>query len=708
MNIYDQGSEPLHDLLRTASSERATLLIPDLQRPYVWNPSQVILLVDSLLRGWPFGTLLLWNVNKEELASIPSRSFWRVVDRTGEFDDAQVGKSNPPAVFRMVLDGQQRLQSLLLALGGDAWGFRLLDHEWSTVLEAERPRGRNAKRHWSLGHLCLDVRAFQKQWAVLKDVAKLDFRDVLQWVVQSPSEGRSTLKRPVNYKHPLPSALDPENHGRFIRLSRLWDLAGLEPGLRERHFRERLEPVLTSHDVPEKTVDEVLAPLAELQMTLVELKQSKVSYLQVAPYSNAYTQDLYNDAIVNIFTRLNTAGRALTRQEITFAWIKTGWDASQAGGHTAGVCFELLREDLADEDVTLDVDEVVGVISAMWSVLCRNGEVLTANDLLRGEKVRPMAQDLVPRWDVIRSNAVAGADLVGDQGLLYGTQYRSLNVLTLLLCWRLVGRQWLAEHPLGVTQKDGFVKSLDAEFRKNCARWVLLSQWSGRWGRSTDKTFADYLKDLAADWKSVSSLEDPDSVLAVLAGRMAQWLASLRPEAEKHVTDLAVLSRDHVHQYYLPLWLWHRLDEERWRFSAIPLRESKRGRSPAPEVDHIVAVKLWEKLVVPVGADDGSEDDASTVINALGNCNLLEKSFNVAKGADPLESFLVRVHEFKTSIHPIVDWCKALDIPEALLDPTKVKASSNAVTTAIGDRTARMKKELIEYIGGTRQRADIT
>ena len=156
------------------------------RRPYVWSPSQVTLLVDSLLRGWPFGTLLLWKVLKEELSSIPSRPFWRVADRTGEFDDAQVSKSNPPAEFRMVLDGQQRLQSLLLAFGGDSWGFRLLDHEWSTVLDAERPRGRNAKQHWSMGHLCLDVWSFRDRVKAAGGVANVDFRDVLSWVVQSP------------------------------------------------------------------------------------------------------------------------------------------------------------------------------------------------------------------------------------------------------------------------------------------------------------------------------------------------------------------------------------------------------------------------------------------------------------------------------------------------------------------------------------------
>ncbi|MSU24855.1 MAG: DUF262 domain-containing protein [Opitutus sp.] len=54
--IYSDSHEELHRLLSRASSENgATLLIPDLQRPYVWSPSQVVLLLDSLFRGWPFG-----------------------------------------------------------------------------------------------------------------------------------------------------------------------------------------------------------------------------------------------------------------------------------------------------------------------------------------------------------------------------------------------------------------------------------------------------------------------------------------------------------------------------------------------------------------------------------------------------------------------------------------------------------------------------
>lgn len=714
MKIYDEGAEPLHDILNAASSDQgATLLVPDLQRPYVWTPNQVTLLVDSILRGWPFGTLLLWKVHKEELASIPSRPFWRIADRTGEFDDSQVGKSNPPAEFRMVLDGQQRLQSLLLAFGGDNWGFRLSDYEWSMTLSAERPRGRNAKLHWSLGHLCLDVRAFRDRVKEAGGVGNVDFRDVLLWVVQNPNDGRSKLRRPANYKYPITSTLDDENKGRFLRLSRLWGLASTQPGLFESHFREKLKPVLREHDVPQEVVVDVLVPLAELVVTLVGIKQSKISYLQLSPFNaDVFNQDVYNDAIVNIFTRLNTAGRALTRQEITFAWIKTGWSASKTGGRTAGRCFEELNEELAKERVTVDIDELVGSVSAMWSVLHRDGALLSTTDLLRGEKVRPMAQDLVKSWETISTNLIDGAKLVDERGFRFGTHYRSLNVLTLLLTWRLLGRQWLATHSLSVIEKDAFEKSLDDKLAAYCDRWFLMSQWSGRWGKSTDKAFADYVKELADDWAKITALEKPTGVIDVLKVRMETWLVALQGDSIKYVDDLAVLVRDRVHDYFLALWLWHRLDSKRWIASKLPLREKKRG-SLSLDVDHVVAVKLWETLPdeqqqVEEGEDEEealSVEDLSTTMNALGNCILLEKSFNVAKGAEPLGGFLGRVHEFKSGILKIDEWAKDIGVEGVFVDPTGKSAAD--VRVVVEARTTAMKTEIKEYLVGSRQRVDV-
>jgi hypothetical protein len=154
--IYDSRDEPLKELLRKAS-ERATLLIPDLQRPFVWSPQQVIDLVDSIFRGWPFGTLLLWDIGEVRIGDhmIPNRALWRLVDRTDSGRDACFDAAIlPNRNFTMVLDGQQRLQSLLLAFSTDDAGFVLYDKEWKIALEGSSPyRGAHARVHWTKGRL---------------------------------------------------------------------------------------------------------------------------------------------------------------------------------------------------------------------------------------------------------------------------------------------------------------------------------------------------------------------------------------------------------------------------------------------------------------------------------------------------------------------------------------------------------------------------
>lgn len=141
--IYTDQHDELGNLLAKASNdEGATLLIPDLQRPFVWTPLQVIRLVDSLIRGWPFGTFLTWKVHKEDPVRALARSFWKTVDRTDADIGEVISKKNPPGSFQMVLDGQQRIQSLLFAAVGDGWGFKLYDRDWRAALLEEAPRGR--------------------------------------------------------------------------------------------------------------------------------------------------------------------------------------------------------------------------------------------------------------------------------------------------------------------------------------------------------------------------------------------------------------------------------------------------------------------------------------------------------------------------------------------------------------------------------------
>ncbi len=96
-----------------------TIVLPDLQRDFVWNPDQIQLLFDSIMRRYPFGSLLLWETR---FVSVPYRDFVKDYKSTTTFVPKEKPENKP---MRMVLDGQQRLQSLYLSIYGSHEGRRL-------------------------------------------------------------------------------------------------------------------------------------------------------------------------------------------------------------------------------------------------------------------------------------------------------------------------------------------------------------------------------------------------------------------------------------------------------------------------------------------------------------------------------------------------------------------------------------------------------
>lgn len=91
------------------------LLLPAIQREYEWKADQVVSLFDSLMRDYPIGSFLFWKVNAE---SSTKYRFYRFLPYYHERDK----RHNEPAVITtpyeltVVLDGQQRLTSLFIAL----------------------------------------------------------------------------------------------------------------------------------------------------------------------------------------------------------------------------------------------------------------------------------------------------------------------------------------------------------------------------------------------------------------------------------------------------------------------------------------------------------------------------------------------------------------------------------------------------------------
>ncbi|NJN36604.1 MAG: DUF262 domain-containing protein, partial [Nitrospiraceae bacterium] len=93
--------------------------LPNIQRPFVWSEDQICRLFDSILREYPISTLLVWKTNSK----IRRRRFidnWKDSLRLSDFYVIESEKKKS-----LVLDGQQRLQSLYIGLCGSYSGKEL-------------------------------------------------------------------------------------------------------------------------------------------------------------------------------------------------------------------------------------------------------------------------------------------------------------------------------------------------------------------------------------------------------------------------------------------------------------------------------------------------------------------------------------------------------------------------------------------------------
>ena len=97
---FQTTTRPLRDLVREFHA--GAILLPQFQRDYVWRPSKIRNLLDSLLRGFPVGGFYLWRPTSGKIDAKP-KSF---------------GKQRIEAPFEgYLIDGQQRLTSLEAAFG---------------------------------------------------------------------------------------------------------------------------------------------------------------------------------------------------------------------------------------------------------------------------------------------------------------------------------------------------------------------------------------------------------------------------------------------------------------------------------------------------------------------------------------------------------------------------------------------------------------
>ena len=118
-----------------------TYFLPAIQRPYVWQPHQIVALFDLLLKGYPISSFLFWEIRPER------RNDWEIYKFVENFrygdTHNEIAEPDGRDVV-LVLDGQQRLTSLLIGLRG-------------TFTVRSKYKRRNNPESWSKQRLYLDL-----------------------------------------------------------------------------------------------------------------------------------------------------------------------------------------------------------------------------------------------------------------------------------------------------------------------------------------------------------------------------------------------------------------------------------------------------------------------------------------------------------------------------------------------------------------------
>ena len=184
----------LEQLLAEVASGR--LRVPRFQRPYVWRPDQMLDLYDSIERGYPIGSILVW----ETRMALPSL-------------DQVAGIDIPPApegATAYLLDGHQRLSTLFgtLARRPEQAGNGSRDRRWWVyrVLGAADQRDPRFQ-HWGKGAAPANLLPMQ---AVLRT---MDFLAYARQLARDPStaedcdalvdEAEQLAQRIKSYKIPV-------------------------------------------------------------------------------------------------------------------------------------------------------------------------------------------------------------------------------------------------------------------------------------------------------------------------------------------------------------------------------------------------------------------------------------------------------------------------------------------------------------------------
>ena len=324
--------------------DEGSIVLPAIQRDFVWEREQIARLLDSILRGYPVGIALLWETYED----IQFRRFEH---------DYQPGK---PAVFKdnpgknklqLVLDGQQRLQSLFLAIKGTYEGQIL----YLDILSGKKQDDISAKRFWF--------------WFGAKEEGEKWNQEVFNHLALPPEQRPSDFA--ICY---------------YVRVAELLSMNGKA---RKELVRKIRGPLGLNDEEVERAELNFDAFNRALTIDQNILKASIVD--QDLPTNHADRKELAD--VLEMFIRVNTGGTPLNNAELIFSMLKLGWKES------AEALPEFVREINAGRSLDLDASFVIRCLLAVSDL----GASFDLNVLRKQSNVQKLKENFARCCEAIRA-----------------------------------------------------------------------------------------------------------------------------------------------------------------------------------------------------------------------------------------------------------------------------------------------------------------
>jgi hypothetical protein len=248
------------------------MFLPEIQRKFVWKESQIEGLFDSIILGYPIGTFLFWKVTQDAIVS-QDMNLYEFIRDFHERDNYQNIKApNPPVnnyeFYYVVLDGQQRLSSLYIALQGS--------------IAMKKPKAwKKADRSFPVKELYFNLDSSLEAKGIDDEVVRFKF------YASAPSEGH---------------------------WYRVKDILAFADVMKVVHYA-------SDHSFSDSQANNLMALFAKINGVNDATGNSVINFYEIDE------QD-YDD-VLNIFVRVNSSGTPLSKSDLLFSTMVANWKGAR-------------------------------------------------------------------------------------------------------------------------------------------------------------------------------------------------------------------------------------------------------------------------------------------------------------------------------------------------------------------------------------------